>query len=210
MDSGSRSIKTVALWLLMVVGVLFASMVPVCVVHAQTPPGVSCSTVNGVYVCTDNSTGSSGSVCVTDQAGNRVCLDNGQPAPPNPGSSQPLGPGLGSVQKPGTSAPSTGWLSMLTHWVAYAINQVFTAFVGVLRDLVTFIFAAIFGVVEAAVALVGVPDFIQNNSLGSLLGQTGGVVGFFMTQLQIPAALGLVGAGYAFRLVRKFVTLFQW
>jgi hypothetical protein len=61
-----------------------------------------------------------------------------------------------------------------------------------------------------AISAIPVPDFIANNSMGSLLGQTGPIVGFFMTELNIGQALTLVGAGYAFRLLRKFLTLFQW
>ncbi|THD06473.1 hypothetical protein B1991_12955 [Rhodanobacter lindaniclasticus] len=86
----------------------------------------------------------------------------------------------------------------------------FAAFAAFLKDLVTYILAAVLGIVALAISSIPVPDWIANNSMGSLLGQTGSIVGFFMVQLKIPAALSLIGAGYAFRLVRKFATLFQW
>lgn len=183
---------------------------PVRSARSETPPGITCSMINGVYVCTDGSLGGSGDTCVTDQVGNRVCTGAGGQPPSGGGSSGNLGPGWGRVLKPSAPAAGTGWLSMLTHWVAYAINVVFAAFVAVLRDLITAVVVLVLALVSAAIDAIGVPDFLAGKSLGSLLGQTGSVAGFFMTQLRIWEGLALVGAGYVFRIIRKLVTLFQW
>lgn len=183
-------------------------------VHAQTGPGFTCSMVNGVNVCTDNQTTNSnpgGVNCVTDEAsGSRVCYSPSSGQTTGGGGTGPLGTGLGGSAGQPTQSSSSGWLSKLTGWIAYAINAVFTAVIQLLKDLVTFVLAVVLSVVEMAISAIPVPDFIQNYSMGSLLGQTGPVVGFFMTQLNIGPALGLIGAGYAFRLLRKFLTLFQW
>ncbi|WP_168709642.1 hypothetical protein [Rhodanobacter lindaniclasticus] len=172
------------------------------------PPG--CSVVAGVTVCGDGSTGSDGSVCVTDASGNKSCLTGGGSWGPGQGSGPTMGQGLGKVLGTPPQVTGTGWLSRLTGWVSYALNSLFAAFAAFLKDLVTYILAAVLGIVALAISSIPVPDWIANNSMGSLLGQTGSIVGFFMVQLKIPAALSLIGAGYAFRLVRKFATLFQW
>lgn len=57
---------------------------------------------------------------------------------------------------------------------------------------------------------IPVPPFLTNYSMSSILGGTGSIVGFFMSELNIGPSLALIGAGYVFRLLRKFLTLFQW
>jgi len=121
-----------------------------------------------------------------------------------------LGAGLGSLLNTPEPAPSSGWLSKLTWWFSYALNIFFRALVGFLKDLVTYVIGAVLSLVAMAVSAIGVPSWLSQYSLGSLLGQTGAVVGFFMGQLQIPLGLTLIGGGYVFRLTRKLVTVFQW
>lgn len=170
------------------------------------PPG--CTVVQGVTVCGDGTTGGSGSVCVTASDGTKSCLNGGGSF--GGGGIASLGKGLGSVLGTPQQTTGTGWLSRLTGWFSYALNTLFTALVGFFKDLVTYVLAVVLGVVALAISMIPVPTFLQGISLGSMLGQTGSVVGFFMMNLQIPAALGMIGAGYAFRLLRKFLTLFQW
>lgn len=174
----------------------------------SVPPG--CSLVAGVTVCGDGSTSDGGgSVCITDSDGNQSCL-NGDGHFGGGGSGVPLGKGLGVVTGTPSQTTGTGWLSRITGWFSYAFNTLFGAIAAFFKDLVTFAIASVLGIFALAISALPVPSFIANNSLGSLLGQTGSIVGFFMVQLQIPAGLGLIGAGYAFRLLRKFATLFQW
>ncbi len=175
-------------------------------VHAGA---TTCSMIAGIYTCSDGSLGNGGNVCVVDtQAGKQTCTSSG-------GNSvttnwQNLGTGLGQIQPLPAQVSSTGWLSKFTGWIASVIHTVFVAAVQVLKDLVTYVFAVVLGVIAAAVSVIGVPSFIANYSMNSVLGQAGPIVGFFLTYFQIPTGLSLIGAGYAFRLVRKFLTLFQW
>ncbi|GGY20900.1 hypothetical protein GCM10008098_11960 [Rhodanobacter panaciterrae] len=171
------------------------------------PPG--CSSVTGVIVCGDGNVGGSGSVCVTQQGStNQSCLTGigGFTA----AARGRLGVGLGVVKGLPAQITSSGWLSRITGWLAYAFNVFFAAIAQFFKDLVTYVLAAVLGLVALAISSIPVPDWIANNSMGNLLGQAGPIAGFFMVKLQIPAALVLIGAGYAFRLMRKFLTLFQW
>jgi hypothetical protein len=205
--SVSRFIESAALvFLLGLFGLGALSYAPSAYASGTLPTG--CTLVSGVIVCTDGATGSTGTNCVTVQGSNQqTCLTGGTLTSGLTGS---LGRGLGKVTGLPAQTTGTGWLSRITGWFAYAFNAFFTAIAQFFKDLVIYALAAVLSVVVLAISSIPVPDWIANNSMGSLLGQAGPVAGFFMVKLQIPAALLLIGAGYAFRLLRKFLTLFQW
>ena len=173
------------------------------------PSGVTCTVVDGVNVCSDGSTGGSGSTCVVDNVtGRQTCLSSVGGVTTGPLSN--LGKGLGKVMALPGQNPSTGWLSQLTSWFANTLHTLFTAIAQLLKDLVTYVIAAVLGLFEMAIDSITPPAFLTQYSMQNLLGQTGPVVMFFMAQFQIPAGLGILASGWAFRLARKFLTLFQW
>jgi len=190
---------------------LFAltAIVPSVARAQSTGSGYTCSMQQGVYVCDDGSTGPNGSVCITDTVtGQQTCLTNG-----GGGSSSPvgqLGKGLGQVRDLPSQAMGTGWLSKLTGWIANVVHTFFVAILQVLKDLVTYVLSTILDLIADAISSITPPAFLTNYSMGNLLGQAGPIVGFFLVQLRVGEGLALVGAGYAFRLLRKFLTLFQW
>lgn len=96
----------------------------------------------------------------------------------------------------------TDWLFDLAKaWFVAAwdfITDILISFLGLLVDAFVGIAAAI-----------PVPSFMSGG-LGSVWGGLDGHIVYFLTQAGVPAALGIIGAGYAFRLTRKFLTLFQW
>ncbi|MGO4521248.1 hypothetical protein AB4076_11590 [Dyella sp. 2RAF44] len=171
--------------------------------------GVTCKVISGVYVCGDGSLGNSGNACVVD-TGTLVqtCTSSGGGTVTSQLSS--LGTGFGQLVGLPAQSSSTGWLSKLTGWIANVVHTVFVAAVQVLKDLVTYIIGVVLGLVASAISAIGVPSWLSQYSMGSILANTGSTLAFFLVQLQIPAGLSLIGAGYAFRLTRKFLTLFQW
>jgi len=202
------ALRSISLLALVAVVVLFAAMVPRAV-HAQTTiSSVTCSVVNGVNVCTQQGTG--GSVCVNDDSSGTQTCENLVTGGSSSGGSTSLGTGLGSTNQPSGGSAGTGWLSKLTNWFASAINTVFDAVVAFLKDLVTYVIAVVLSLVSAAISAIGSPSWLQNYSLQGILSPTMSALGFFLGELQFPAAFGLIGLGYVFRLTRKFLTLFQW
>lgn len=177
-----------------------------CTDTASSSLASMCNVVNGVYVCSDGSIGSTGTNCVSDSDGNQACV-NGSGSVTN---STALGNGLGVVANAATSAAGSGWLSKLTHWGSSSITTFFAGLAGLLKDLVMYLIAQVLALVAVVVAAIPVPDWLTGNSLGTLLGQTGAITGYFMSVLNVPAGLALLGGGYTFRLLRKFLTLFQW
>lgn len=168
--------------------------------------------MNGIPYYSGSGTSSTGTSCITDVGtGKQECIDPGNPgAGGSSGTSVSLGSGFGTVNHSPQQSTGTGWLSRLTGWIAYAINAVFDAFATFLRDLVINIFSNLLQLVLLIVQAIPVPSFLTNYSMNSILGGTGPIVGFFMSQLNIGPSLGLIAAGYVFRLIRKFLTLFQW
>ena len=205
MRSALRSTSAAALTLL----IALAALTPHVVRAQSSVPGVTCSMQQGVYVCTDGSTGPTGPVCIVETAtGKQTCLTSGG------GSSSSLigqlGKGFGQVKDLPAQVSGSGWLSKLTGWIANVVHTFFVAIVQVLKDLVTYVFSAVLDLVADAISSISPPAFLTNYSMGAMLGQAGPIVGFFLVQLRIGEGLALVGAGYAFRLLRKFLTLFQW
>jgi hypothetical protein len=100
-------------------------------------------------------------------------------------------------------------LKQLTDWLWSLVVAVF----GAVWDFVQDAFIAFLdAVVQAFVFLVGlipIPSWLSSGLSAPWSGMDGGVI-WIATQCGVPAALAIVGAGYLFRLTRKFFTLFQW
>lgn len=100
-------------------------------------------------------------------------------------------------------------LKEFTDWLVKLITEGFKA----AWDFVTDALISFFGmVVDAFVALVStipVPGFMSGG-LGTIWGGLDPGILYILSACGIPAALGIIGAGYAFRLTRKLLTLFQW
>ena len=101
------------------------------------------------------------------------------------------------------------WISTFTAWLLSLVKSVFTS----LWDFVTDVFISLIDLILTAfvslISAIPVPDFIQGGLQSSIDGLDGTVL-YILAQVRLPEALALIGVGYAFRLVRKFVTLFQW
>jgi hypothetical protein len=101
---------------------------------------------------------------------------------------------------------------MLTQFTSWLWSLI----VGIVQPMWDFVqdafIAVVDGIVSAFVALVvaiPVPNWLAGGLSQTWNGLDGGVL-FFVTQAGVPAALAIIGAGYVFRLIRKFATLFQW
>ena len=70
-------------------------------------------------------------------------------------------------------------------------------------DLILSAFASI---IEA----IPVPSFIQNNGLQTAINAISPDILYFVSMSGLSNAMGILSAGLAFRMLRKFVTLFQW
>jgi uncharacterized protein DUF2523 len=57
---------------------------------------------------------------------------------------------------------------------------------------------------------IPVPDFVINNGLQSAINGLSPDILYFLSQSGMDSALLILSSGFAFRFLRKVVTLFQW
>lgn len=100
-------------------------------------------------------------------------------------------------------------LKDFTDWLVTLVTDVFTAVWQFVQDAFIQVFDLVVSGFANLIAAIPVPQFLSNG-LGSVFGMLDPGVLYVVSQCGIVAALGVIGAGYGFRLVRKFVTLFQW
>ncbi|MGN7875899.1 hypothetical protein ACTJKJ_20260 [Roseateles sp. 22389] len=100
-------------------------------------------------------------------------------------------------------------LEQFTTWLLALLKQLFKDLWQFVIDLLLTVFEQIVNAFVYVVSHLPVPGFLTAG-LGSVFGQLDGSVMYLVTQCGLPAALAVIGSGYAFRIVRKFATLFQW
>lgn len=103
-----------------------------------------------------------------------------------------------------------GWLQKFTDWLAEMIRDLWEAIEGFFTDLFMLWMKQVAGVYMYVLDQISLPDFITQYSMCSLLAAAGPTVGWAMDTFKIGEGLGMIGAAYGYRLVRKLVTLFQW
>ncbi len=100
-------------------------------------------------------------------------------------------------------------LAQFTTWFLGLVAGWFTAFWTFVTDAVVWVADTVLTWVAAALNAVPVPDWLSHG-LSTLFSALDGGTMFLLTEAGIPQALGIIGAGFGFRLLRKLVTLFQW
>ena len=103
-----------------------------------------------------------------------------------------------------------GWLESITKWLVELIKSIFGVLFDIVYDILVMIVDAFLSVLVWIVNSLPVPDFFTSHSLSSLFSAIDPSIIFFVSALGIPEGLGIIAGGVSIRLVRKFVTLFQW
>lgn len=105
------------------------------------------------------------------------------------------------------------WFSALFNWIA----RFFQWFSGMFKDMLEFItdlpikiFGGILDGIIYALGLIPVPDFMASGGVQSLFNALSPDILYFVHFFGIDYGMGLIGAGVAFRLTRKALTLGQW
>lgn len=100
-------------------------------------------------------------------------------------------------------------LNEFTTWLAALVKGWFVALWDFVADAAVAIFAAFLHAFGALLAAIPLPDFLTNGLAVFWNALPPGML-YLASAAGVPQALGLIGAGFAFRLLRKVVTLFQW
>lgn len=100
-------------------------------------------------------------------------------------------------------------LTEFTSWLFSLVVDAFNAAWTFISDVLINFLGLVANGFATLVSAIPVPSFISNGLGTSWAGMDSGVL-YVVSQCGVPAALAVIGAGYAFRLTRKFLTLFQW
>lgn len=103
-----------------------------------------------------------------------------------------------------------GWLTNFTNWLREQFLALWNALVELLGDLVVWLVEAMLDLVVVIVEALPAPDFIADYSICALLSSAGPTAAWALGSFRIAEGLGLLAAGFAFRMLRKLLTLFQW
>ena len=102
------------------------------------------------------------------------------------------------------------WLTQLTNWLAQLVKDIWQSLVDFLAAYLVNWVSTLCDLFATAIESIPVPDFLTTYSMDGLLSQTGPTVTWLVGEFKIGQCLAIIGAGFAFRLLRKLFTLGQW
>lgn len=100
-------------------------------------------------------------------------------------------------------------LAEFTAWLLSLVAKIFTALWSFIVDAFVNAVELLVNAIVGLLSLIPVPEFMQLG-LQTIFVQLDSGVAYMVSASGLPIGLGLIGTGYAFRLVRKVATLFQW
>jgi hypothetical protein len=98
------------------------------------------------------------------------------------------------------------WWASVKQW----IEHLWTDLTEFLSDLPKNILEGILDGLATVIESIPVPEIVTNYSLGDAFIALPDSVQYFLAQSGMIEAFGILSAGFAFRMVRKLMTLFQW
>jgi hypothetical protein len=101
-------------------------------------------------------------------------------------------------------------IAAFTNWLFELFRSVFVGLWDFVTDIFVSIADAVFVAIAAGINSIPAPGFLTDYSLGSLLARLPDYVLYFVGALNIGQCFAVVGAGFAFRMLRKIFTLGQW
>jgi len=108
------------------------------------------------------------------------------------------------------AADGVGPVTALTTWAREQITSLWADVVFFAHDLQTDFIELVLSFVSAIVHLIPSPDFLTDVSFCGMLSAAGPWTAFIVGQLRVGEAMALLAAALIFRLLRVFLTLFQW
>jgi len=102
------------------------------------------------------------------------------------------------------------WLNKLTTWFLNLVKAIFQALLDLVHDAILWVFEGILNAIAAVLALLPVPEFLQQYSFSSLMADMHPMILFAANQMRVVEAFTIIGISVGFRLLRKLFTLGQW
>lgn len=102
------------------------------------------------------------------------------------------------------------WLEALVSWFVTTIKDVFKAAWDFIKDIAIELLDLLLQAVVSLVSSIPVPEFLQDYSVGNLIGALPDAALFFLGKLRIGECFAILGVAFAFRMTRKLFTFGQW
>ncbi len=103
-----------------------------------------------------------------------------------------------------------GWLNDFKDWLISMWKALWGAFFDFGNDMILKFLKKVLEIVAELVKDIPVPDWMADYSVGHLFSYLSPSLGYFVDRLGFSTGIMLLGAGYAFRVVRKLATALQW
>jgi hypothetical protein len=103
-----------------------------------------------------------------------------------------------------------GWLQDLTNWLRGLVQKLWDAIEQFFTDLIILAIEKVLELIALAFEQLPAPEFMTQHSIGSLLGNAGPAVGWFVQTFKISEAMGFFAVAAVFRISRKILTFGKW
>lgn len=103
-----------------------------------------------------------------------------------------------------------GWLSDVTSWLVEQIHKVWDAFALYMKVLFLVWVKEGFEMAVTIIGLIPAPDFLNAQTIGSMLGDAGPQIMWFVTVFQVPASSAVIASAAVFFFARRVLTLGIW
>jgi|LNAP01.1.fsa_nt_gb hypothetical protein len=103
-----------------------------------------------------------------------------------------------------------GWLDDLTAWLWKVLIAVFEALFDLIGDSFVRGFEMVATVVLYVLSKMPLPEFMQGQSIGSMLANGGGTVLWFADVFQLGPSMVMIGVAIVFYLLRRVLTIGIW
>lgn len=97
----------------------------------------------------------------------------------------------------------------LGRFISNLVLQIFKDAWEILNDLFVYLFKSLLALFSFIITSIPVPDFISGGLQGIVNAIDPSIL-YFLNLSGVPIALSIIGAGYAFMLIRKIATLGIW
>lgn len=102
------------------------------------------------------------------------------------------------------------WLTSITSWLLSLVQAVFTSLVTFIHDAFLWVFDGILSAIAALISSIPAPSFLSEVSLGGLLSGLPPFALYVIGHMGFQQAFAILASGFAFRMLRKLMTLGQW
>lgn len=103
-----------------------------------------------------------------------------------------------------------GPVEAITNWLREQVQSIWDAFVAFMQDLFVLWLEHTLNLISFVVHQLPAPDFLTDVTLCGVLSSAGPWAQWAIGTFRLGEALALLAAGLVFRLLRIFLTLFQW